>query len=986
MLRFHATANLSQVSQQMASQSVTEALVENDQAQPIGIISLKLLNQLIAAELKHGGDLPNLFSKTLDQIYPDLEPITASYQQESDLFRLAIELNHIGCWHFDLVTKTAEWNHILYQLLGLNQSVAANYQTWNQSIHPDDRERVIQAFDQAIANHQELEIRHRILQPSGQQLWLLTRGITLYDHQDQPVTMVGICVDITDAHQIRLRLEQSEQEISRQNQTWQQTLDSITEGFISLDHNWQITHVNAAASLVTGVSQGELIGGNFWDLFPSCYNNQFGAIYQQAMSTKTYQELTDFYPYFKAYLQVRVFPSELGISLFVKDLTDTHRLKLERDLLFTHSPWIMLISDHEGKIRQLNPAWQRILGYTLEESLDRPFTDFLHPDEVETTIAHTLHLYQTNQPSKSYQVRYMTKSGEVKWLSWDCIPFPLENKIYAFGRDVTGRKLAEDALLQVNQSLEQQVADRTLELNKTVNYLRAIIKLQNLFIAQSFEQALPQVLQTLGELTNSSRAFLFQNNWENNSENNWNDKFTTSQIAEWCAPGIPPQISNLALQQMGSEQLPPHWAETLSQGKFFYAQTANIREPYQSPFTAQQIQSILDFPIQSQGQWWGFLGFDQCDQVKIWTESEITLLQAVASTIGLAIERQIVEHDLIETARKLNENMLFTQSIATATPSMIYIFDLETRTPTYLNRPHYLELGYDPQAMPDDPLSCLHPDDRIAMKDHLAKLRQANPDQIYSIEYRMRLPDQQYRWYFSQDRVFKRNSEGQVEQIIGAATNISDRKQIEQQIAQFLQEKEVLLQELNHRVKNNLNLIKSLVVLTAQRITDPIAKTQLNHLQTQIMIIDEVHHLLCSRDQLDSINLGDYINTLTNNFSSLYSDRPIKFELQTIPVKTSTSTAICLGLILNELIVNATKYAFHAQTPGVISVKLTHDQDGVYLSVSDNGVGSSDLDSTPGTGLGIIKLLLKQLKGKFSHQTQPHAHGSHIQIQVPHSV
>ncbi|MDX1976720.1 MAG: PAS domain-containing protein [Pseudanabaenaceae cyanobacterium bins.68] len=1034
MLKFPASTQLSQVSQQMAAQGLEVALVVSAEDYPLGIMSLKLLNQMIAAELAAGRDLSSLWARNLDQISSQLEPIQASIafepnltnarehllildragkpqelldtkqlyqklkltsQQASDRYnqiskeaarlKFCTEMNHIGCWQLNLLTMTSEWNQILYEILGLAPTIPGHYSTWNDLIHPEDRDRVIAEFNQAIKNHQELEVRHRIVQPSGKEIWLLTRGMALYNDQDQPITMVGICVDITDAHRIRLQLEQKEQEyqaliqqIAQRNQAWQETLDSITEAFVSIDHNWQVIQTNSAVSILTQRDHHQLIGMNFWEVFPQCAENHFGATYRTAMATKEYQEIRAFHPWFNAYLEVRIFPSKLGISLFARDVTESHRLKLERDRLLAYSPWITLIADSQGKLRQLNPAWENILGFTIAESIDRSFMDFVHPDEIERLIAHMRVTRLTNECSSGYELRYITKSGEVKWLSWDCIPFFAEDKIYAFGRDITYRKQIEDAILTLNHSLEQTVIERTQELRRREDYLKAIIKLQNLFIAQPFDQALPQALEILGKVTGSSRVFLF--------ENDFSQGFSTSQIAEWCAPGITSQISNQDLQGMTRDQFPPSWLQTLPRGKYFYAKTSQVPEPHQSRLTAQQICSILEFPIKTQDQWWGFLGFDQCDQVKIWTESEINLLEAVALTLGLAIERQELEDSLLETTDKLNHSITLARSIASSTPSLIYTFDLATHSSTYTNRAPHVELGYDAEQREINPLALMHPEDLGRLKSYLQSLKTAESDQVYQIEYRIRNKDNEWQWYFSQDRVFKRDDQGRVTEIIGSATNISDRKLMEQKLEASLLEKEILLQELNHRVKNNLNLIKSLIVIKGKKITDPIAKQMFDSLQTKIMVISELHQQLCHARQLHPIDLGSYIQSLTSNFGNLYMDSPITIETETEKIQASISTAMSLGLILNELITNAVKYAFPNQATGKILVKLSQDQDAIYLLVRDNGVGFIQLDTLPdfkdSMGLAIVQLLVKQLKGQRNFRAI--AEGTEIEIQVPH--
>lgn len=202
-----------------------------------------------------------------------------------------------------------------------------------------------------------------------------------------------------------------------------------------------------------------------------------------------------------------------------------------------------------------------------------------------------------------------------------------------------------------------------------------------------------------------------------------------------------------------------------------------------------------------------------------------------------------------------------------------------------------------------------------------------------------------------------------------------NQRQLQKQndiIQQALQQKEILLKEIHHRVKNNLQIISSLLHLQAHKGQNP--QDLLQQSQDRIQAIAIIHEKLYKSENLQSISLADYIENLIVYFQKTYSleQKQIQIETQLDNVYLDIDKLIPCGLILNELITNSIKYAFNNQQLGVIKVWATIQGDSCILEVKDNGVGlPTDFNSKKSKSLGLrlIDGLVKQIKGSWEYQS-----------------
>ena len=206
---------------------------------------------------------------------------------------------------------------------------------------------------------------------------------------------------------------------------------------------------------------------------------------------------------------------------------------------------------------------------------------------------------------------------------------------------------------------------------------------------------------------------------------------------------------------------------------------------------------------------------------------------------------------------------------------------------------------------------------------------------------------------------------------IAAIRDITDRKAIEQQIEASLREKEVLLNEIHHLVKNNFEIISSLLDMTSMHTEKKEVQDLLLNSRNRIHSMAMIHSQLYQSDRFDRIDMVKHINELSEHLLFVYgSKRKVTLTIEPSEVYLSVNQAIPCALIINELITNSLKHAFRDKTKGKIQISINHsDNNTVLLRVADDGDGSSggmDLKDADGLGLEMVKhLVVGQLKGEI---------------------
>ena len=206
--------------------------------------------------------------------------------------------------------------------------------------------------------------------------------------------------------------------------------------------------------------------------------------------------------------------------------------------------------------------------------------------------------------------------------------------------------------------------------------------------------------------------------------------------------------------------------------------------------------------------------------------------------------------------------------------------------------------------------------------------------------------------------------------------DITERKEYERQLEESIKEKEVLLKEVHHRVKNNMQVISSILNLQSSYIDDETALSILRESQDRIKSMSFVHESLYQSNTLSEVNFSEYIQNIARNLFHSYG-RPqgglsLDFELEEVFLNLDTS--IPCGLIINEIVSNSLKYAFEGRESGIIKIEFSKLSDGkLKLIVSDNGIGlpdNFDIENAESLGLQLVTTLITQISGVLEIDTR----------------
>ncbi len=257
-------------------------------------------------------------------------------------------------------------------------------------------------------------------------------------------------------------------------------------------------------------------------------------------------------------------------------------------------------------------------------------------------------------------------------------------------------------------------------------------------------------------------------------------------------------------------------------------------------------------------------------------------------------------------------------------------------------------------------VSLVHPDDRANVWAAInAALGNGNDAEF---QFRAVVGDS-VRWIFDRCGLV-RDAAGEPDYMLGACLDITDRRRMEEERNALLERQALLLRELTHRTKNHLSMVISLLRLKADRQKDPRAKHDFERAIERVHTIAFLHEHLYRKDAFDRVKVNCYLEDICANLeSSLLSESKIALVRDLEPAELHIDQAVPLGLIVNEVVTNAAKYAFAAGQTGEIRVRFRRRGERAVLTLSDNGRGVPS--SGPGVGTKLIKSLAQQIGARL---------------------
>ncbi|NJO47108.1 MAG: PAS domain S-box protein [Oscillatoriales cyanobacterium RM2_1_1] len=619
---------------------------------------------------------------------------------------------------------------------------------------------------------------------------------------------------------------------------------------------------------------------------------------------------------------------------------------------FRNSPIIsMIISFEEQRLIDVNQSFIQIFGYEKDQVIGEKFGELnicLEPERWRQLFEQ----FKTDRSALNREFQFQTQFGQplaIEFLG-EMIALNEQNCILLTGLDITLRKQAE---------IEKEMNQYHLQLQQMV--MMELSKYSEIYQG-NLENALQKITQLAAHTLDVEQVSIWLYNIDH-SQVNCSDLYclttrshssgTTQTIAEY-----------------------PLYFQRLEENSAVFGVDARTHE-YNADCLALSLNrsnysfppfAILDIPISSGEITLGILHLEHLNSARIWKLEEQNFAAYLAHMISLAMEA----YDHTETEIALRQNEELFRQLTENIESVLWMSDPQLQRMVYVSpayesiwgRPRR-ELYRSPQAF----LETIHPDDQDIVMIYLERRLQDKCE----TKYRIVKPDGEIRWIYDQAFPVK-DEDGRVYRVSGISADITDRKRSEEQIQSALQEKEILLKEIHHRVKNNLHIVSNLLDLQSDSIEDEHLLHLFEESQNRIRSMALVHEQLYQSDNLGQVNFGDYIHRLVENiFFSLEEAGTIEPIIQVESIQLNLETAIPCGLIINELVTNSFKHAFPNRQSGKVQIELYQDdQQKIHLTIRDNGVGipaELNWENSPSLGLKLVKILSKQLRAAIHFDT-----------------
>ncbi len=753
---------------------------------------------------------------------------------------------------------------------------------------------------------------------------------------ESPVTIASLQAQIAKLHSQLAAAEHQLQEL--QPDRTNQVLDSLPQAITITSWDGKLVHINRRFTEQMGYKPEEVLGRKSIDI---------GLWVEQKARETLIQHLQQFSSVHNQQIQLRHRSGQILTCLvsakvvsqgkqlqIIKSFTNITSLKPKEATLSSSENFFCQIAENlstlfaisridDHQIVYISPAYDLIFGRSRDELYENPLRIF---DYIQADDRHHLISSLNQRPHQTFtgEIRIFRPDGEMRWLHCESVPIRDSNGQFyrrvGTARDITEQKKLELSLQQINQNLEQIVTERTQALTESYSAL------------QKRETQLSNIAQNI-----PSTIYQLVFNPDGTYYCNYINKSLIHQaIWGFSAEEIIAEPS-LIKQRIHPEDH-SRFIDAVLAGPYPSSHTLEYRYHHPSGIT----------------KW--ISGVFCCTK----TVDGRVVVDGVDTDIS---DRKQIENTLIQS--EITFRSLFESS-----PVGIALVDMNTHKIFRANSAFRQLLGYSAEELLQmTPKDITHPEDYEQEKllIQAAILKQATS---YKINKRYIKKNQETVWVRLTSSLIP-DAYGNYLYGLGIVEDITDLKLAEESLQekesslyQSLQEKEVLLREMHHRVKNNLQVISSLLRIQGRSSQNPDVVDAFKKANTRIQSIALIHEQLYQSNRHGEVDFGYYVNAVVHNLILFYSKETVAVEVATNDIHLPLNLAIPCGLIINELCTNSLKHAFTSEQPKEIKISLSSQfrEGGLWftLSVVDNGVG---ITRPAGLGLQIVSDLVDQLSG-----------------------
>lgn len=1058
--------------------------------------SVEKNGELIYCRAKVG---PILVAHANNRLYYSVQDISESkINQEKelklkDIIKVAERLSKGGAWEYNINTEEVVWSDELYEIFNVSRAVVGKdlLNAYLNSLHSEDRTKQAVILARAIEAGVPFRNDHRIV-VNGTVRWISSTSKVIHDDKGFPMYLRGFTQDISEIKEYQNGISKRDQiifEVGNLGNIGGWEFDVNTMYLTWTDQMYKIYNVTT-----------ETIGESLFDLFLSKIHPEdapnFKLLIDDAIANgKDYstkhrvisEEGVVKYVKGSGFVQKDEYGRVVRLHGVCQDITEltssqiAHRkdeelLQVAVDLGKIGAWSLNLITDDLVWSSEVYKIFE-IDSELVNEELHNLYWKIVHPDDCAELKSNIDQLVNKGI-SYAFEHRLITQSGALKYVYCKADPIYEKNVVVAISgiiQDVTDRKNAEIEI-GCYADLLDMIYSASVKLN-TLSDQSAGVNI---------------LLEQIGKAIDVNRVYVFR------SHNNSEDEIVCSHRFEWNDGSFKEEVDNFAVKM--------NHLEALAKGETVMGNVDSFSEDVQQIFARQNLKSLLLVPVKIDDNLWGYFGFDECRNPRIWKNAEVSFLKSAAAIIANAIKRETMQSALILseltysslvdsmsegvvlyggdgnliTCNKSAEDILgmpldamfknagtiggcnfvnnngeilnqseFPASVVLASGEPVKNFvmgilksqqnecwisvnaepiriqdsaDISGVAVTFMNVTEQLnsakELNKLSAVARSTSNAVVITDDQfnvewvnqgfesisgflfseVKSKKLFSLILEQNSD-LNSITFIDECVRQQKEFFIERMFISKQgnnfflhieaqpifNAKGILSNYILVGADITENKKNELVMSNSLKEKETLLAEIHHRVKNNLAVISSLFQLQILYSDDELVRSLLKESQYRLKSMALVHEKLYEGGDLSLVNFSQYITEVVDHIQCAYpvnsADVNVQFNLKDILL--NIAQALPCALILNEVLTNCFKYAFVGRMVGTIVINFEEKGDYFLLEVIDDGIGfpaNFSSAKVKSLGLTLIRTLTSQLKGSVDISSK---NGTRVVITFP---
>ena len=356
-----------------------------------------------------GGDIIYIIAREVTQ----QKFAQAQLLSNQRLFQIAGETALIGGWYVDMDAGQPNWSDEVCRIHGLLPGFQPTVTQAIEFYTPSSQSRIHEVFAACCEKGTSFDEELEVITYQGKHIWVRVIGKAVRDERGEISQVEGSTQDITEQKQLRENITQLAQRLTI-------ILDSITDGFFTLDTRWHFTYVNSEAERILKRREGELLGQHIWQSFPDAKGSRFDEEYQRAASQQQAGHFEAFNPRLGIWVEVHVYPSVEGLTVYFRDISDRkaseHQLKLLERSVESSTNGVIIVDAQSSDLPMVyvNAAFERITGYARSEARGRNCR-FLQGEDTDPATVKLLREGVTEQREVHVVIRNYRRDGSIFW-------------------------------------------------------------------------------------------------------------------------------------------------------------------------------------------------------------------------------------------------------------------------------------------------------------------------------------------------------------------------------------------------------------------------------------------------------------------------------------------------------------------------------------------------------------------------------------------